>query len=222
MEAETVKTKAKPKKEHVDHPAPEVMAREATPDEIPKTAATLARIATESGWEVSVTYARGTTYSDHPKLVHSIAVRMRREGQRAAAAWMAPVELKAVKRKEKVPTGETEIVTVTRKRKGVSVEIEVEKPIMKEVEVEHLEQVWTFDCGLRLGKWTCQKTGKSGTFPIKLGSSELKAYLSTPTPVRTGELPVDVWLPSQEAADTQELFAQLARMFAGDDMEDVT
>lgn len=178
MEAETVKTKAKPKREHVEHPAPEVMAREAAPDEIPKTVATMAKLAQEAGWEVSVTYARGTTYSTQPKLVHSVAVRMFRNGQRAVAAWVCPVES--------------------------------DRP------------AWKFDLGARLGRWTCQKTGMSGTFPIKLGSSELKVYLRTPLSTPTPELPVDVWLPSQEAADTQELFAQLARMFAGDDMEDVT
>lgn len=119
MEAETAKPKAKPRKERIEHAPPEVITRAATAEETPKVAADLAKLAAEHGWEARVTYARGTTDSDTPKLIHSIAVRMRRDAQVAAAVWTSPVELKIVKSKKKIPTGEVELVTVTRKRGGV-------------------------------------------------------------------------------------------------------
>lgn len=93
MEADTVKTKLK--RERVPWAPPEVVAREATPEETPKPAATLAKQAREAGWVTVVTYARGTTDSDSPKLVHSVAVRMCRGPQRAVTVWTCPVEGKA-------------------------------------------------------------------------------------------------------------------------------
>lgn len=91
MEADSVKKKATPRK-HVDHPPPECGAREAAAEEMPRPAVTLAKVARECGWEVAVTYARGTTDSTQPRLVHSIAVRMRRGAQVAVAAWMRTVD----------------------------------------------------------------------------------------------------------------------------------
>lgn len=117
MEAETTKTKLK--KEKPPWQPPEVTAREATAEETPKPAADLARVATEHGWEAVITYARGTTDTDTPKLIHSIAVRMTRGAQRAAAVWTSPVEMKVLKKKRKVATGEMELVPVIRKRGGV-------------------------------------------------------------------------------------------------------
>lgn len=95
MEAETVKASAKPKRQRAAWQPPEVINRPATEEETPKPAADLAKLARENGWDVTVTYARGTTDSDSPKLVHSIAVRMQRGVQRAVAVWMSPVEGKA-------------------------------------------------------------------------------------------------------------------------------
>lgn len=221
MEADTAKTKAKPKKERIEHALPEVTAREATAGETPKVAADLAKLAVEAGWEALVTYARGTTDSDNPKLTHSIAVRMRRGAQAAAAVWMSPVELKVVKSKKKVPTGEVELVTVTRKRKGEAVEVQVEKPVMVEVEVESLEQVWGFDFAARAGRWLCRKTGMSGFIPVKLSNTALKEYLRTPIPVANCSLPADIWSAGAGDLDPEMLegLTRLASLFAGGESE---
>lgn len=91
MEAEARKRDA-PKKPQLKHPEPEVISRPALMDEVPKVARMLADASISHGWNVEITYARGTTPSDRaPALVHSIAVRMRRDGQRAVAVWVAPV-----------------------------------------------------------------------------------------------------------------------------------
>lgn len=89
MEAETVKKKPKPPR-HTDHVPPEIIARTASPDETPPVATRLATLATSSGWDVTVTYARGTLPTTSPHLVHSVAVRMRRGPQQAVAVWNAP------------------------------------------------------------------------------------------------------------------------------------
>lgn len=221
MEAETAKPKAKPKKERIEHAPPEVTTRDATAEETPKVAADLAKLAAEHGWEARVTYARGTTDSDTPKLIHSIAVRMRRGAQVAAAVWASPVELKIVKSKKKIPTGEVELVTVTRKRKGETVEIQVEKPIMVEVEVESLEQVWGFDFAARKGRWLCQKSGLAGVFPVKLSNTALKDYLKAEIPVANGDLPADIWATGSADLDPEMLegLNRLASLFAGGDSQ---
>ena len=90
MEAETAKKKAAPKK-IIAYAPPEIIARAATPDETPGVAVSLRKLADRNGWDVTVTYARGTTHTTQPRLVHSIAVRMRRGHQRAVAVWTAPV-----------------------------------------------------------------------------------------------------------------------------------
>lgn len=222
MEADTAKAKAKPKKERIEHAPPEVTAREATAEETPKVAIDMAKLAGEEGWEVTITYARGTTDSDNPRLTHSVAVRMKRGPQAAAAVWMSPVELKVIKSKKKIPTGEVELVTVTRKRKGELVEIELEKPVMVEVEVESLEQVWGFDFAARAGRWLCQKTGMSGFIPVKLSNTALKDYLRTPLPVANADLPADIWSAGAGDLDPEMLegLARLASLFAGDGSED--
>lgn len=91
MEADTSKVKAKPKKERIEHVPPEVTSREVTAEEAPKVAVDMAKLAEGEGWDVTITYARGTTDSAQPKVVDSIAVRMRRGPQAAAAVWIRPV-----------------------------------------------------------------------------------------------------------------------------------
>lgn len=92
MEAE-IRKKDAPKKEHVKHCAPEVTCRPALMDEIPRPSKRIEALAQTHGWETSITYARGTTPSEtSPKLVHSIALRLHRPGQRAVAVWSAPVD----------------------------------------------------------------------------------------------------------------------------------
>lgn len=91
MEAE-VRKKDAPKKQQLEHPLPEVTSRLASMEEVPKPGRMLADASIKHGWTVEITYARGTTPSERsPVLVHSVAVRMRRKGQRAVAVWTAPV-----------------------------------------------------------------------------------------------------------------------------------
>ena len=77
------------------HPAPEVPARAAAPEETPAGARRVAKAATAAGWVVRATYARGTTIdrAGHPgALIHSLALRMALPGtrHRAAAVWTSP------------------------------------------------------------------------------------------------------------------------------------
>jgi hypothetical protein len=70
-----------------------VTARDATPDETPKGAARLAGLAREHDWTVRVTYAKGTAMGNRGEakgIVESVAVRLRREAQRAVALWLRP------------------------------------------------------------------------------------------------------------------------------------
>jgi hypothetical protein len=80
---------------HVQHPLPEVRARQAAPDEIPRGAGTIAKVAERCKWTVKVTYARGTslTAGGKPgKVVDSVLVRMvRTDGDgyaHAVATWV--------------------------------------------------------------------------------------------------------------------------------------
>lgn len=69
-------------------PAPEVPCRLALAREVPAGALALQRAAEGAGWHVGVTYARGTRVGRAPKVVDSIAVRLRRKGARAWAVWL--------------------------------------------------------------------------------------------------------------------------------------
>lgn len=77
------------------HPAPEVAARPAAPEEIPSGAARVIRLAESLGWEALPTYARGTAMDRRGHagaLIHSLAVRMAFPGTRvrAVAVWTSP------------------------------------------------------------------------------------------------------------------------------------
>jgi len=73
------------------HPAPEVTARLATVDEIPRSVALLKERAEKAGWRAWVTYARGTLTKDthgvrNRRVVDSIAIRLRHPDGRGAVA----------------------------------------------------------------------------------------------------------------------------------------
>lgn len=68
--------------------SPEVIARAASAAETPRNAANLAALATEQGWSVRTTYARGTLPGRTSRVVDSVAVRMSRQGWPAAAIWI--------------------------------------------------------------------------------------------------------------------------------------
>jgi len=70
------------------HPAPEVVHRPAAQDEIPGGARAIEKLAARHGWRVVPTYARGTRAGRPPRVVDSIALRLRREGVRAWAVWL--------------------------------------------------------------------------------------------------------------------------------------
>jgi hypothetical protein len=75
-----------------NHPSPEVQSRPAATSEMPRNALSLATMATASGWEVSATYARGSVRVGASrvlqyKVVDSIALRLRRDGERLVALW---------------------------------------------------------------------------------------------------------------------------------------
>lgn len=77
------------------HPAPEVIARPAAPEEIPSGAARVIKAAEALGWEARPTYARGTAMDRKGHagaLIHSLAVRMAFPGTRvrAVAVWTSP------------------------------------------------------------------------------------------------------------------------------------
>jgi hypothetical protein len=69
------------------HPAPAVPCRPAASDEIPATAARLAKAAAAAGWQVDVTYARGTPMLGG-NLVESVVVRMRSKYKMAVGVWV--------------------------------------------------------------------------------------------------------------------------------------
>lgn len=169
MEPDVVRKVAGAKKAMTHtHPEPEVTARPVVDEVIPRSVASMAKLAEGAGWSVEITYARGTTYSTQPRLVHSLAVRMRRDGRRAVAVWTCPAD------------GEK----------------------------------WTFQFGGRLGGWQCQKTGLSGTMPVKLSSAELKHYLVRVETVT----PEDVWGAGFTSEEIEGLEA-LASLFVGDEVE---
>lgn len=62
--------------------------RKAELSEIPGSAMTLGRAALAGGWEIRATYARGTWAGRKPRVIDSLAVRMRHpNGTRAVALW---------------------------------------------------------------------------------------------------------------------------------------
>jgi hypothetical protein len=69
------------------HPAPDVPCRPAAPDEIPTSAARLAKAAAAAGWDVKVTYARGTPMLGG-ELVDSLVVRLRAKYRMAVGVWV--------------------------------------------------------------------------------------------------------------------------------------
>lgn len=74
------------------HPAPEVTARDATEAEIWQAPRLIRKAALAAGFEVRVTYARGTVLhlTGKPGAVKvSIAVRIHKPGIRAWAVWLA-------------------------------------------------------------------------------------------------------------------------------------
>lgn len=75
------------------HPAPEVEARLAAPEELSRNAASLRTVAAIAGWVVTATYARGTLTKDvhgvrKTRVIDSLALRMRHpDGRRAIALY---------------------------------------------------------------------------------------------------------------------------------------
>jgi hypothetical protein len=69
---------------------PEVWARPATADEIPRGARAVVKAAEAAGWAVTVTYARGTyVFAKKPAaVVDSVLLRMAHGDRRAAAHWL--------------------------------------------------------------------------------------------------------------------------------------
>jgi hypothetical protein len=66
---------------YVPHPEPEVYARDAQPAEVPLGARRIAKTAEANGWNVRITYARGTVLRANGKpgkVVDDILVRMAR------------------------------------------------------------------------------------------------------------------------------------------------
>lgn len=68
-------------------PEPEVWARPAVPSEIPRGASAMQKLAARHGWSVDARYARGTRAGRPPRVVDSLALRLRRDGVRAWAVW---------------------------------------------------------------------------------------------------------------------------------------
>lgn len=71
----------------VVHPRPEVVARTASAEEIPKTAKGLHDLAVANGFAAWITYARGTRLGAS-KVTDSIAVRMHRGDTRLVGLWI--------------------------------------------------------------------------------------------------------------------------------------
>jgi hypothetical protein len=72
------------------HPAPEVPQRPAAEAEKPAAARLLASRAAQNGWNVEVTFARGTTLAAHGtpgRVVNSCCVRMQRDALRVVGIW---------------------------------------------------------------------------------------------------------------------------------------
>jgi len=88
MEPDQVRSKMKRAKEVIDESLriPGREHRDGDP-EIPSGARRVRKLAHEAGWDVEVIYARGITQT--PKLIHMIALRMRRDHQRVTALWEA-------------------------------------------------------------------------------------------------------------------------------------
>lgn len=70
------------------HPAPEVPARPATDDEIPRGARPVLELARGHGWHVVPTYARGTRMGRVLRVVDSLALRMHAANRYAVATWV--------------------------------------------------------------------------------------------------------------------------------------
>ena|SRR5674476_139651 len=70
----------------VSHPAPEVSARAAMPDEVPNSARLLIRAARTGGWEWRAEYARGAPMLGG-ELQDSVVVRLRKRHQMAVGVW---------------------------------------------------------------------------------------------------------------------------------------
>jgi len=72
-----------------DWPAPETPARPPEDGEVPAGARRVADVAKSAGWRVVATYARGTYPGRPPRVVDSVALRMRRDGSTriAVAVW---------------------------------------------------------------------------------------------------------------------------------------
>jgi hypothetical protein len=70
------------------HSAPAVPCRLAKVDETPTSAARLAKVAAAAGWDVKVTYARGTPLQGG-ELVESVVVRLRSKYRMAVGVWVA-------------------------------------------------------------------------------------------------------------------------------------
>ncbi len=76
----------------MDHPAPCVPARSAAEEEIPNAARSFRKAARAAGWSVETTYALGwsvTATGAVGPLRMSVALRCRRDDQRAAVVWDA-------------------------------------------------------------------------------------------------------------------------------------
>lgn len=71
---------------------PEVRARPASDDEVPRGARTVINLARKAGWDCTATYARGPWLDadgvNVPYVVDSIVVRFAKGEQRAAATWI--------------------------------------------------------------------------------------------------------------------------------------
>ena len=72
---------------HTPHPAPLIACREARDEELPTSARRLRDKAQAAGWQVQVTFSRGTSLGRDTPVVDSVVVRLQRGPQRAFACW---------------------------------------------------------------------------------------------------------------------------------------
>jgi len=70
------------------HPEPEIACRLAEPWEVPSAASQMSAKAQKAGWLTYFTYCRGTRPGVRPKVVDSLALRMRRDALGACAIWI--------------------------------------------------------------------------------------------------------------------------------------
>lgn len=85
--------------DQVEHRPPRVPAREAISDEVPRPAATVAKLAREHGWAVRLTYAEGPL-SDEDASTSSVVLRARSSDARCAwAMWRSSAPRCPMKRK---------------------------------------------------------------------------------------------------------------------------